>query len=123
MQDVRNLVEVITYSFGSVMPKLESYPDKYTVLEDESVKLKVDKIQTEREDEHRVSLVCCLESDLEWLAEVFDLCSGIAYVNQGQSVWDMVTDEEKISLGYNRVYLDENNEQQLKPEKFGQFMR
>lgn len=116
------------------MPKLESYPDKYTELEGGGIKLKVDKIQTERTGEHRVSLVCCLESDLftydedgnkvnGWLAEVFDFCSGIAYINQGQSAWDMVTDEEKINLGYNRVYLDENNEQQLKPKKFGEFMR
>jgi len=128
--------EVITYSSGSIADTLQSnYSDKITVLDDGTIRLKVNKIKTERNGEHRVSLIRCNDSDLwnydeegnktaGWVQDVFTLCSDIANVFEGESAWDMVTPEGEnlINLAYTREYINEDGQECLKPKCFGRFI-
>ena len=128
--------EVITYSDKPLSELLQKkYSDKISVLEDGGIKLKLDKIRTERNGEHSVSLIRCKDSDLwdydeegnqvaGWLQDVFTLCSDIADVYKGESAWDMVTPEGEtlINLAYNRVYINDSGEKCLKPKCSGRFM-
>jgi len=126
------MIDVITYTDKPVKDKLLSdYPDKINVLEDGSIKLKVAKIQTERTDNHAVSLIRCEEEDLEWLGDVFEIlakgkCGGGFWYD---GVWHDNCPYSKLTqdaiikkyLAYPRKYVDEEGNKQLKPFKFGQF--
>lgn len=126
------MIDVITYTDKPVKDKLLSdYPDKINVLEDGSIKLKVAKIQTERTDNHAVSLIRCEEEDLEWLGDVFEI---LAKGKCGDGFWydglwhdncpySKLTQDAiiKKDLAYPREYVDEEGNKQLKPFKFGQF--
>jgi len=126
------MIDVITYTDKPVKDKLLSdYPDKINVLEDGSIKLKVAKIQTERTDNHAVSLIRCEEEDLEWLDDVFEI---LAKGKCGDGFWydglwhdncpySKLTQDAiiKKDLAYPREYVDEEGNKQLKPFKFGQF--
>jgi len=126
------MIDVITYTDKPVKDKLLSdYPDKINVLEDGSIKLKVAKIQTERTDNHAVSLIRCEEEDLEWLRDVFEI---LAKGKCGDGFWydglwydncpySKLTQDAIIKkyLAYPRKYVDEEGNKQLKPFKFGQF--
>jgi len=117
--------EVITYSSGSIADTLQSnYSEKISVLDDGTIRLKVNKIKTERNGDHRVSLIRCNDSDLEWVQDVFTLCSDIANVFEGESAWDMVTPEGEnlINLAYTREYINEEGQECLKPKCFGRFI-
>ena len=119
------MIELITYSDKSVKDKLvKDYPEHIHELEGGSIRLKVAKIKTERTDNHAASLIRCKPSDLEWVSDVFTLCSEVAEVSKGESAWDMVTEEgEKlIELAYNRKYINEDGQECLKPKCFGRFM-
>jgi len=120
-----DLVELLTYCSTSVRKKLtNSYPEHIHELEDGSIRLKVAKIKTERTDNHAASLIRCKPSDLEWVSDVFTLCSEVAEVSKGESAWDMVTEEGEtlIELAYNRKYINEDGQECLKPKCFGRFM-
>ena len=126
------MIDVITYTDKPVKDKLLSdYPDKINVLEDGSIKLKVAKIQTERTDNHAVSLIRCEEEDLEWLGDVFEvLATGRCregFWSEGEyhsnDPFDHLTPEgeKKYFLAYNRVYKDDEGVEQLRPYVFGRF--
>ena len=126
------MIDVITYTDKPVKDKLiNDYPDKINVLEDGSIKLKVAKIQTERTDNHAVSLIRCEEKDLEWLGDVFEILAkgkcrdgfwhdGLWHDN---CPYSKLTQDAiiKKDLAYPREYVDEEGNKQLKPFKFGQF--
>lgn len=132
------MIDVITYCEGSVKDKLiEDYPDKITVITDDEgkptgeIRLKVSKIQTERNDSHAVSLIRCEEKDLEWLGDVFEILAkgkcrdGFWYDGlwHDNCPYSKLTQDAiiKKDLAYPREYVDEEGNKQLKPFKFGQF--